>query len=431
MEKVAIFGLGFVGLPLALTYAHKGCSVIGVDIHKPLITALQAGKTDSCEKFDGVLIEDILKKTLSNHTFTPVNDPFIALNQADYVIVTVGIPVLDDGTLDFSMLDTVARTVGKGIRKGTTVVLRSTVPPKTTQFRFKPILEEASHMVAGSDFYLGYSSERMAEGKAYEELTTMPTPVAGINPTSLAKTETLLKMVCSNVIPVELIEVVEMSKVIENLSRDVSIAMVNEYALYANSMQIDINDVLKVANTHLRVKLLSPGPGVGGYCIPNAFYYLDGVEEPARKLPLSKLSRDINESMPEEIVRLSVKAVKARKKDAKTSVFAIFGMGMKDYSNDLRHSPSIQVLESFKKKGYLCRFYDPLVQLEDDRCCHTLNELLEGADCLLILAKQNEKKISDLNHVKKQMNGNPVIIDTRNLYNTKDATYKGFLILKI
>jgi UDP-N-acetyl-D-mannosaminuronic acid dehydrogenase len=431
MEKVAIFGLGFVGLPLALTYAYKGCMVYGVDIQKTVIDSLLAGQTDSCEKFDDASMQEILQKTLASKNFIPTNNPALALNQADYVIVTVGIPVKDEGYLDFSMLDEVARTIGKGLRKGMTVVLRSTVPPKTTQFRFKPILEEESHMVAGTDFYLGYSSERMAEGKAYEELTTMPTPVAGINQASLAKTESLLKMVCSSVIPVDLIEVVEMSKVVENLSRDVNIAMVNEFALYANSLQIDINEVVNVSNTHKRVKLLSPGPGVGGYCIPNAFYYLDGVEVPARKLPLSKLSRDINESMPDEIVRIAVKAVKARKKEAKTSIFAIFGMGMKDFSNDLRHSPSMAVLENFRKKGYLCRFYDPLVQVDDDRCCKTLDELLEGADCLLILARQNEKKITDLTHIKKLMNGNPVIIDTRNLYPNQEATHKGFLILKI
>lgn len=431
MEKIAIFGLGFVGLPLALTYAHKGCSVIGVDIQKSVINSLLAGETDSCEKFDGASTQEILQKVLASKHFTPTQDPSVALKYADYVIVTVGIPVMEEGLLDFTSLDEVARTIGKGLRKGMTVVLRSTVPPKTTQFRFKPILEEESHMVAGTDFYLGYSSERMAEGKAYEELTTMPTPVAGINPASLAKTETLLKMVCSSVIPVDLIEVVEMSKVVENLSRDVNIAMVNEFALYANSMQIDINEVVKVANTHKRVKLLSPGPGVGGYCIPNAFFYLDGAEVPARKLPLCKMSRDINESMPDEIVRIAIKAVKARKKEAKTSVFAIFGMGMKDFSNDLRHSPSMQVLENFRKRGYLCRFYDPLVQLDDDRCCKTLNELLEGADCLLILAKQNEKKINDFAHIKKLMNGNPVIIDTRNLYSNQEAMHNGFMIFKV
>jgi UDP-N-acetyl-D-mannosaminuronic acid dehydrogenase len=431
MEKVAIFGLGFVGLPLALTYAYKGCSVIGVDISKPLIDSLKAGKTDSCEKFDDASMQEVLQQVLASKNFTPTTDPEVALSQSDYVIVTVGIPILEEGVLDFSMLDDAARMIGKGLRKGMTIVLRSTVPPKTTQFRFKPILEEESHMVAGIDFYLGYSSERMAEGKAYEELTTMPTPVAGINPDSLGKTEELLKMVCSAVIPVDRIEVVEMSKVVENLSRDVNIAMVNEFALYANSLQIDMSEVVKVANTHKRVKLLSPGPGVGGYCIPNAFYYLDGVEVPSRKLPLCKLSREINEFMPDEIFRLAVKAVKSRKKEAKASIFAIFGMGMKDFSNDQRHSPSMAVLENFRIKGYLCRFYDPLIKLEDDRCCETLEDLLEGADCLLILAKQDEKRIHDLCHIKKLMNGDPVIVDTRNLYSDQEAAKKGFLIIKI
>lgn len=431
MDTIAIFGLGFVGLPLALTYAYKGFNVIGVDIAKPLIDSLRSGITDSCEKFGSLSMDMVLKKVLADQRFIPTTDASNALEKADYIIITIGIPIKKDGTLDFSMLDTAARMIGKGIRKGVTIVLRSTVPPQTTRCRFKPILEEASHMIAGTDFYLGYSSERMAEGKAFEELTTMPTPVAGINSDSLQKTETLLKMVCSSVIPCVSIEYVEMAKVIENLSRDINIAMVNEFALYANSLGIDINEVIKVANTHKRVKLLNPGPGVGGYCIPNAYYYLAGVETPFHELKISKVCRDSNESMPEEIINSAVESIQTLHKNPQTSVYAIFGMGMKDYSNDLRHSPSIQVLEGFRNKGYLCRYYDPLVKIDDTGACYSLTELLEGADCLLILAKQAEEKIGDLDFIKKYMNSNPVLIDTRNIFSIAEAIEKGFVIQKI
>jgi len=431
MDTIAIFGLGFVGLPLALTYAYKGHNVIGVDIAEPLIQSLKEGKTDSCEKFGDVSMETVLQEVLANKKFFPTTDAGYALENANFIIITVGIPVKENGSLDFSMLDSAAYMIGKGVRKGTTIVLRSTVPPQTTRCRFKPILEETSHLIAGKDFYLGYSSERMAEGKAYEELTTMPTPVAGINSASLQKTEMLLKMVCDSVIPVDLIEVVEMSKVVENLSRDIDIAMVNEFALYANSLQIDINEVVKVANTHRRVKLLSPGPGVGGYCIPNAYYYLAGVETPIRELKVSKICRDTNEGMPDEIIQSAIKSIQALHKNPKTSVYAIFGMGMKDYSNDLRHSPSIQVLEKFRKQGYLCRYFDPLVNIDDTGACYSLTELLEGADCLLVLAKQVEEKITDLDFIKKLMNSNPILIDTRNVFTTAEALKKGFVIHKI
>jgi len=431
METVAIFGLGFVGFPLAITYATKGQRVIGVDINEKHIDLLKSGVSDSCERVNGQSIESVLQDVLQKGTLQLTTDPKEAMAKADYVIIAVGIPVLPDETLNFTWLDQAAQTIGSLLRKGQTVVLRSTVPPHTTRKRFCRMLENASGLKAGDDFYLGYSSERMAEGKAFEELTTMPTPVAGINEASLRKTEHLLSMVCDNVIPAESIEIVEMSKVIENLSRDVNIAFVNELALFAQSIGLEINKVIAVANTHKRVKLLSPGPGVGGYCIPNAYYYLSNVEGEKHPLPLSYMSRELNESVPEAMVQIAEKTLQANGIDPKKAVFALFGMGMKDYSNDLRHSPSIMVLKALQKRGYQVRVYDPITEWKEMETVSSFEELIHHADCLMILAKQDEPKLTDIPYLTSHLKKGALIVDTRNTLNSAKVIQEGLTICKL
>ncbi len=431
IEDVTIFGLGFVGLPLSLTYTKKGVRVIGVDVSKNLIDSLKNGVTNSCELFDGKSADETLKDALKKDLFIPTLDAVAALKNCSNIIVTVGVPIKSDLSLDYTFLDNVAATIGKYMKKGSTIILRSTVPPQTTRFRFKPIIEEESHLSAGKAFYLAYSSERMAEGKAYEELTSSVTPVAGINEESLNKAIEIISAICPSVLPVPSIETVEISKVLENISRDVNIALVNELALYTNELNADIFKVIEVANTHKRVKLLSPGPGVGGYCIPNAFFYLDKVEPPVCELKLCKTARIINDNMPNEVIRIAEEALTKIGKDPCYANYALFGLAMKDYSNDLRSSPALKVLELMRAKNYSCNYFDPFVKDLVYGISETFEEFLEGADCLMILCKQNFPKISDLNKIKKLMNTKPIIIDTRDIFDTNLAEKKGFIIKKI
>ncbi len=427
---IAIIGLGFVGLPLSLVYASKGYSVIGVDTNQQLIAKLKLGQTNICEPWNEKTLQESLIESLQNGFFYPTCSYEEALSKATEIIITVGIPVLSDGSLDYRMFDIAAMTLGRFLKPGMTVLLRSTVPPYTTRNRFKPLLEDQSHLSAGKDFYLGYASERMAEGKAYEELTSMPTPVAGINETSLTKCSALLSKICCEVVPSKSMEVVEMSKVVENLSRDVNIAMVNEYAQYAHSLDIDISQVIAVANTHRRVNLLSPGPGVGGYCIPNAYYYLAGVESRCDHLSVCHMSRKMNDLRPSTILSIAENEVKKVGKDPSSAHFALYGIGMKDYSNDLRLSPSLEIIKLLKEKKYQYRFFDPINPWEDVGRCEHINEFLEGADCLLILNRHDDESIHRLDKIKKLMSSRPVIIDTRSFIDMEKARKKGFFIFR-
>ncbi len=429
-KTVAVFGLGFVGLPLSMVYTSKDYHVIGVDIDELHVTRLKMGQTPLCEPWNGQTIQEALIQSLQKGLFEPTSNAEDAIERSSDIIVTVGIPVRSDGTLDYTSLDNVAALLGKNLRPGMTILLRSTVPPHTTRSRFKPLLEEYSHLSAGKDFYLGYASERMAEGKAYEELTSMPTPVAGVNEASLERCAELLSRICSQVIQAKNLEAVEMSKVVENLSRDINIAMVNEFANYAYSIGVDIAEVLSIANTHQRVKLLSPGPGVGGYCIPNAYYYLAGVERPCADLLVSSTSRQLNDQRPSAIMAIAEEELKKLKKDLPSAQFALYGLGMKDFSNDLRFSPSLEFIRLLRERKYVCRFFDPLTKYDEPGMCNNLEELLEGADCLIILNRHHDDKILQLDKIKKLMNSRPLIIDTRSWIDDEKARKKGFYLCR-
>ena len=299
MKKVAMFGLGFVGLPLALSFSMRGCQVIGVDIDEELVSQLNQGQSHHLESYEGRGIEDILREQLDAGRFRAVTDGRIAMQECDHIIVTVGIPV-EKQAHDMKPLLSVCHTIGQGLKKGDLVLIRSTVIPGTTREVILPILEEESGLKAGQDFDLAYSSERIAEGRAFHEFEHMPAALAGWDEEATRRAFELISIVTkAPITQASCMEVVETSKVMENISRDVDIAMSNEFALFCKSMGIDIFEVVAVANTHQRVNLLTPGPGVGGYCLPNALYYLlPKAQELDVPLRLLTTARQVNDDMP-------------------------------------------------------------------------------------------------------------------------------------
>ncbi|WP_242845206.1 nucleotide sugar dehydrogenase [Clostridium novyi] len=292
-KKVCVFGQGFVGLPLALSFALRGCSTIGVDVDDILVANTNKGLTHHTEKFYDVTIQDILKIQLEEKRYKATTEAEEAVKECNNIIVTVGIPI-KDGKYIMDYLEAACVSIGKNLKKKDLVIIRSTVIPGTTEDFVLPILEKESGMKAGSDFYLAYASERIAEGNAFDEFANMPTLVAGINKDSLDRATEVLSIVCkAEVVPATCIKAVETSKVFENVQRDVNIAMSQEFARFTEALGIDIFEVIKLANTHKRVNLLTPGPGVGGYCIPNAYHYIaPKANELAVDMDILNLSRE-------------------------------------------------------------------------------------------------------------------------------------------
>lgn len=428
--KIAIFGLGFVGLPLALSYAIRGCHVIGVDIDQSLINDLNNGVTHHLEKYHETSIQDVLAEQLRNGHFKATTDSAAALAECHFFIMTVGIPVAGGGH-DFSHIESCSRTIASGLKPGDLVLVRSTMVPGMTRSLVLPILEEAG-LKAGQDFYLGYSSERIAEGKAFDEFENMPTLISGINEASAEKTRQLMSVVTKAEIHVaSRIEVVETAKVMENISRDVNIAMVNEFARFCEALGIDVFEVIKLANTHKRVQLLIPGPGVGGYCIPNALHYLSPkADELGVPLRLLRTARRINEDIPAFVVSLVTKHLPVPAKDAKV---AVLGIAMKDYSSDDRLSPALEVINLLQMSGIKVAAFDPAVPTKYDFKVNSIEEAVTGAHAVLVLAKQNGIGYTNYKLFKNMMNqaGMPVIVDTKNFYNKAEVEEQGFVFAAI
>ncbi|MHC1772770.1 MAG: nucleotide sugar dehydrogenase [Flexilinea sp.] len=414
IKTITVFGQGYVGLPLSLSFAIHGCKVIGVDNDPEIYNQLSQGITHQTEKFNQISIREILKEQLQNGSYCVMNDGAAAVRQADTIILTVGIPI-NQGSPSYDYFDAACRTIGENIQKGSLVLVRSTVIPGTTESRCKSTIETLSGFKVGKDIFLAYVPERIAEGKAFEEFETMPTLIGASDELSLQKAREVIQINSkAEIISSYSITAVETSKVIENLQRDVNIAISQEFARFAEAAGMNIFEVIKLANTHKRVNILTPGPGVGGYCIPNAFHYLNvKAQDFGIDLPLLKLAREENNKLPQFISDKTMELLQNKGKRLSECKIAVAGLAMKDYSPDARLSPAVDVCNCLVEAGASVSAYDNNVSTNYPFKVNSLEEALQGADALLVLNRIYEgfdpvSKIS-------LMGSDPVIIDTKNI----------------
>ncbi|MFJ9497361.1 nucleotide sugar dehydrogenase [Brevibacillus centrosporus] len=412
--RVAVVGLGFVGLPLALTYAMKGASVIGIDVVPRVVEEINAGRSHHLESYQGKTLPEILREQIDAGRFYATTSYAEAAANVNHYIVTAGLPV-HNGDPDLGPLKSCAETLGSVLKKGDTVMIRSTVVPGTTEEVVKPILEEVSGLVAGTDFYLTYCSERIAEGRAFEEFIHMPLVLGGINEASAEKGKELLSFISETDVTISDIRVVETAKVIENIQRDVNIAMVQEFARFAEAFGIDTFELIKVANTHTRVNLLTPGPGVGGFCLPNALYYLQPkARELEVSLPILQQARMTNDAVPEVLINMLEDVLKEKGKTLAGSRVAVLGLAMKDFSNDDRVSPVNDLIGLLQTKGVEVRSYDPAVPTRYEHKVDSFEAAVKDADALFLTAVQKEFAEADWAAVAEQMADSPILFDTKN-----------------
>lgn len=431
-KNVCVFGQGFVGLPLSLSFALRGCNVIGVDVDEKLVINTNEGLTHHTEQFYGVTIQDILKLQLSEERYKATTDGAEAVKNSNAVIVTVGIPI-KNGEYIIDYLESATRVVGQNIKKGDVIIIRSTVIPGTTEEFILPILEQESKMKAGEDFYLAYASERIAEGKAFDEFANMPTLVGGINEESALRAAEILSIVCkADVIRASGIKVVETAKVFENVQRDVNIAMAQEFARFTEKLNIDIFEVVKLANTHKRVNILTPGPGVGGYCIPNAYHYIaPKANDLGISMDLLKLARSKNEEIPMFLVNKLDELLGQVGRSIANSKIAVLGLAMKDYSNDDRISPPVEICKMLIDRGAIVNAFDPIVPTDYDFKVKTQEEALKNADAIIVLAKQNDIEFDDFEYMNKLVNKDAICLDTKAVINVIEAKKYGIKVWRI
>ncbi len=412
--RLAVVGLGFIGLPLALCYALRGAHVVGVDVNRHLVKDINEGRTSLQESYEGDSIEQILSRQLQSGRFFATADYERAASHADSYMVTVGIPIVD-GHPDMSQLRSACRSLGQVLKPGDLVLIRSTVVPGTTEGLIRQTLQQESGLCCGSDFFLAYSSERIAEGRAFEEFMNMPLAVGAVDEDSLRRAVDLLAFISSAEIHTSEICTVETAKIMENLQRDINIAVVQEFARFTEALGMDTHEMIDIANTHHRVNLLRPGPGVGGYCLPNALYYLlPRASELDLDLPLSRLARSTNDGVPAHLCQTMRRLLAQRGRRMQQAQVGILGLAMKDYSSDDRHSPARRLAEQLLGAGAAVRGYDPVVPNRYPYSCASLQECVTGAHGLIVAARQRCFDRLDWVEIAGKMADDPVIMDTRN-----------------
>jgi UDP-N-acetyl-D-glucosamine dehydrogenase len=350
---VGIIGLGYVGLPLALTFTDAGFRVLGFDIDSGKVRRLEQG-----ESYIGHLSRATVHSMLARG-FTPTDD-FDRLGEADVVIICVPTPLTETRDPDLSYVENSVRAVAQRLRPGQLIVLESTTYPGTTRQVVLPILE-AGGLRAGQDFFLAFSPEREDPGNREHRTAGIPKVVGGLDPLSRDLAVALYGKAVVRVVPVSSPEVAEACKILENTYRAVNIALVNELKVLYDRMGIDVWEVIEAARTKpFGFQPFYPGPGLGGHCIPIDPFYLAWV---ARKHGLStrfiELAGEVNTAMPHFVVEKVADALNERGKPVKGSKLTLLGMAYKKDVDDCRESPGFALMDLLLKKGAAVEYNDP------------------------------------------------------------------------
>src|SRR5438034_737801 len=357
MEKIAIIGLGYIGLPLSLQFARSGTMVTGIDIDPEKVEALNAGKT-YIKHVPGPAIQ----KVLTSGRFTASTD-FDRVREVEAVIVCVPTPLTKTREPDLSYVLDTGRAIAPHLRRGTVVVLESTTYPGTTDEDFRAVLEQGSGMKAGEGFHLAFSPEREDPGNPESKVAKIPKIVGGYTPGCLEKAVALYSRAVEIVVPVSSCKTAEATKLLENIFRSVNIALVNELKVIYAAMGIDIWEVIAAAKTKpFGFMPFYPGPGLGGHCIPiDPFYLAWKARHFGKHTRFIELAGEINTAMPDYVVQRLTEALSSQRKPLNGSKVLLVGLAYKADVDDVRESPTFVFLDKLTVVGAEVAYYDPYV----------------------------------------------------------------------
>ena len=352
--RIGIVGLGYVGLPLAVAFAEAGCDVVGIDVDSQKVAGLRVGRSH---------IEDIppdrLGAVLERCTFS---SRFVELHEVDAILICVPTPLTRNREPDLGPVLSATQAIADVIRAGQVVVLESTTFPGTTRQHLVPLLEE-SGLRAGEDFALAFSPERVDPGREDYDLRNTPKIIGGLTPSCTDRAAAVYGRVCETLVPVGTPEAAEMAKLLENIFRSVNIALVNEMAMLADRMGINIWEVVDAASTKpFGFMRFEPGPGMGGHCLPVDPFYLTWK---AREYDIStefiELAGKVNQTMPYFCVERIERALNDAGRALRGSKILILGVAYKAGVGDLRESPSLKILRLLSERGARISYHDPFV----------------------------------------------------------------------
>ncbi|MGE5329458.1 MAG: nucleotide sugar dehydrogenase [Deltaproteobacteria bacterium] len=403
--KINVIGLGYIGLPTALMFACHGVDVIGTDYNKELVAVLKAGKLTFEEEGLAELFNDAIEKEIQFSTEYISTDTYIIAVPTPYDKLSKKI----DPTYVIKAVENVMQVCPKGA----TVVIESTIAPGTTDKFIRPVIK-ANGFTIGEDINLVHAPERIIPGNMVYELKHNSRTIGADDKEVGEKVKDLYKSFCQGDVVVTDIRTAEMTKVVENTYRDINIAFANELVKICRCDDMDVYEIIRIANMHPRVNILKPGPGVGGHCISVDPWFLVGDYPGLANIILA--ARKINDSMPEFVLERVHDIMKEKGMDDLSKV-GIYGLTYKENVEDIRESPTIQLIEAMEKHlAPPLKVYDPYIKRDVVKNqYHDFDAFLNDIDLVIVMVSHNEIK-NNLDKLKGK-----VILDTKNICNLKSA----------
>lgn len=417
-DSICVIGLGYIGLPTASMFAKQGLHVTGVDNNSEVIKSLKAGKIHIYEPGLQQVVEDAIKNGNLSVSEKPVN--------ADAFIIAVPTPFYGDKKADLSYVRAAAESIVPVLKRGNLVILESTSPPLTTKNHVLPILEK-SGLKAGKDFLLAYSPERVLPGQILKELVENARVIGGIDAASAEAGRDLYQLIVKGEIVLTDATTSEMVKLMENTYRDVNIAIANEFSRLADRFGVDVWEAIQIANRHPRVKILNPGPGVGGHCISVDPWFF--VEAAPDITPLILNSRRVNDSQPDFVISTLMKNFG----DLNKKKIAVLGLAFKPDVDDLRESPAVEVAHKLHVAGAQVTAFEPFkpdFKHDGIIMAALLEDALRDADAILLLVNHTQFRAIDPLWLKSNTRA-ALVIDTVNGWDRSSYIAAGFTFIRL
>lgn len=419
---ITIFGLGHIGLPTAALFADKGLSVIGVDINKQIVDHINSGKSHISEPG----LDELVQKAIYSGNLVATDDGISASKNSEVKIVIVPTPVDEYKNADLSAVISACKMISKTIKKDNLIIIESTVPQGTCENIVIPILEK-SGLEAGKDFSIVYIPERAIPNSTIYEMKHNPRVIGGIDKKSTERAASLYKKIIKGkIIKVKNLVTAETIKLIENTYRDVNIALANELAVICENLNVDAIEAIEAANYHPRVNIHTPGPGVGGHCIPiDPYFIVETAEKNGLNADIIKTARIVNERMPFHVTDLISEALNEAGKSIENAKIGILGVAYKGNVADIRETPVKPLINSLKDLCEELYAHDPYANQEAIKSFGikpvSMKEIFE-CDCVVIITDHDQYK-----HIKPEMIKNNVLVCTRPILNPDKFINEGII----
>lgn len=411
-KSICVVGLGYIGLPTAVMFANHGHKVHGVDVNEKAVTMIQNKELHIEENG----LQERLDKAIDGGMLTASMKPV----EADVFIIAVPSPIKADKTAELEYVRKATASVVPFLKKGDLVILESTVPPRTVEDVMMPELVQ-SGLEIGTELFVSHSPERVIPGRVFQELVTNDRIIGGINEESARLTSELYASFVEGTMHETDATTAELVKVMENTYRDVNIAFANELAMIAQGINVNIWEAIKLANYHPRVNIHTPGPGVGGHCIAVDPWFL--VELDPEKSKIIHLARKTNDGMPSYTAQLTADILRA--KGIKDPKIAVLGLAFKGNIDDMRESPSVEVVSQFRERGMNLTAHDPHIKVNNlPEQTQSFDEAIQDASALVVLT--DHQAFRDIDPTTLTNVANKIIIDTKNCINREKWENAGF-----